>query len=591
MFRNATTYTSFCADSIEWCPHPGHQDVFLTGNYELLGNEQGKIGQVYLSCVEKATPISVDIPESEQCGVTCAATQATYAKDVIDLKSVITEKYRTVQRIPHKPTFRTLDRITTPAVLDLKWNMHPLHSHTPLSYFVGAYEDGSLRLYTFNPTHEKPIHQECSLQVGRNALCLSADWSNRRQYMYPSEFSPATYIASCKDSEDLTPKMDDYEENFLPSNTFIATSLSDGSAAIADVHSTTEHPLSLSIRHHWQAHEAMEAWITGVDYWEPTRVFTGSDDQLLKTWDTRMIDVIHPDYYGHCSYDAPYYGRATDDAEDVIAAKFAQKPENCREYDPDFVPSSAFPVAVSRAHQQGVCSIHCHPYNPYLLATGSYDDNLYIWDKRNMRTPIAQHHMGGGVWRVKWHPNPKFADTLLVVNMYNGVHVVKIDGIASAVNSISDNIVYDILTGDSTWPSWSTSPSASGSDSSAQTHSAFTSSQPTLYASIRDLPEDEAVKVCESAQESAMARASLAWCKYGEDGLGEVAPRVIASYYEHGSKTIAYGGDWCCLDKLSEVYDAKEDEQQKVGAALIATCSFYNKRVDLVRVGGEEDKE
>ncbi|KAJ2457625.1 hypothetical protein GGF42_002568 [Coemansia sp. RSA 2424] len=129
--------------------------------------------------------------------------------------------------------------------------------------------------------------------------------------------------------------------------------------------------------HEWHAHDA-EAWISSFDYWSTSTVYSGGDDARFKGWDTRMD------------------------------------------------PTS--PVFNSRRHQAGVCSIHSNFHRQHMVATGGYDDTVMIWDMRAMRAPVSEFNVGGGVWRLKWHP--KEPTQLLVGAMYGGFHIfdVAVDG-------------------------------------------------------------------------------------------------------------------------------------------------------------------
>ncbi|KAJ2892660.1 hypothetical protein IWW38_003134 [Coemansia aciculifera] len=125
--------------------------------------------------------------------------------------------------------------------------------------------------------------------------------------------------------------------------------------------------------HSWHAHDA-EAWISSFDYWNVSTVYSGGDDARFKGWDMRM--------------------------------------------DP------AQPVFNSRRHQAGVCSIHSNFHRQHMVATGGYDDTVMVWDARAMRAPLAEYNVGGGVWRLKWHPEEP--TQLLVGAMYGGFHILDV---------------------------------------------------------------------------------------------------------------------------------------------------------------------
>jgi diphthamide biosynthesis protein 7 len=54
----------------------------------------------------------------------------------------------------------------------------------------------------------------------------------------------------------------------------------------------------------------------------------------------------------------------------------------------------------------------------------SYDTSVRLFDMRKPSAPIASTEVGGGVWRVKWHPEPRRTDDLLVACMHDGFKVL-----------------------------------------------------------------------------------------------------------------------------------------------------------------------
>ncbi|KAG5221894.1 WD-40 repeat-containing protein [Salix suchowensis] len=58
----------------------------------------------------------------------------------------------------------------------------------------------------------------------------------------------------------------------------------------------------------------------------------------------------------------------------------------------------------------------------------SYDTSVRLYDSRKAVAPVGTADVGGGVWRVKWHPSPLRADDLLVACMHDGFKVLHFDG-------------------------------------------------------------------------------------------------------------------------------------------------------------------
>ena len=52
----------------------------------------------------------------------------------------------------------------------------------------------------------------------------------------------------------------------------------------------------------------------------------------------------------------------------------------------------------------------------------SYDEVLRSWDTRNIKCPLSEMRMGGGVWRIKQAPSS--SSLLALACMHNGFHVV-----------------------------------------------------------------------------------------------------------------------------------------------------------------------
>lgn len=140
-------------------------------------------------------------------------------------------------------------------------------------------------------------------------------------------------------------------------------------------------PTGMRCLHAWGAHD-LEGWSVAFDRAEPSTLYSGGDDAILKRWDLRT---------------------ASSDDGDCVATTLNR-----------------------RSHGAGVCCISPHPLKPHLVATGSYDEKVRLWDTRNLRQPTFELGCGGGVWRLKWHPED--SSLALAACMHAGFKVVRLDG-------------------------------------------------------------------------------------------------------------------------------------------------------------------
>jgi len=75
----------------------------------------------------------------------------------------------------------------------------------------------------------------------------------------------------------------------------------------------------------------------------------------------------------------------------------------------------------------GVTTIQSHPHIEHLIAVGSYDNTVHLYDARKPLLPVTQADVGGGAWRAKWHPSATRKNDLLVACMHDGFKVVRFD--------------------------------------------------------------------------------------------------------------------------------------------------------------------
>lgn len=180
----------------------------------------------------------------------------------------------------------------------------------------------------------------------------------------------------------------------------------------------------------------------------------------------------------------------------------------------------------------------------------SYDENILVWDTRNMRHLLCSSNPGGGVWRIKWHP--LHGKTMLTACMYKGFHILKFNN--------SNGMFCD----------------ASGTKTGGKFKTKI-SRNPLWYK--------ERILWFITANNIALFSPS-----------GEQCLEKVASYKEQAS--LAYGADWCrkdiqCSKDLNRqtISQSKGNQQlkdfdlekneDKTYTDLVATCSFYDHALNL----------
>lgn len=131
----------------------------------------------------------------------------------------------------------------------------------------------------------------------------------------------------------------------------------------------TEASLEMSCT--WAAH-SFEAWTCCFNKWNTNIIYSGGDDMCLHVFDTRLDEKK---------------------------------------------------TLTNKSHRAGVTTLLSFPDNEHMLATGSYDEVLRIFDTRQFKNPLSEVLLNGGIWRIK--QNPLQQQLLLCACMYHNFSIVE----------------------------------------------------------------------------------------------------------------------------------------------------------------------
>jgi WD40 repeat protein len=212
----------------------------------------------------------------------------------------------------------------------------------------------------------------CGLSTGKLVVCALQPDSTLQQLASSAE-APTT-ISALKESDIDSAASDDNDSSSDDENSSqqrLCLSLDWSSQQLQIIVSESSGTLALwrlaadstelTLERKWRAHtqrgssSPAEVWIAFFNKHSPNMVVSGADDSLMKGWDLRA-------------------GTGT-------------------------------AIFTSRQHDMGVTSGEWHPSCEHTFASGSYDESVRIWDVRAVgRGPTKTVAVGGGVWRVRWHP-------------------------------------------------------------------------------------------------------------------------------------------------------------------------------------------
>jgi len=201
--------------------------------------------------------------------------------------------------------------------------------------------------------------------AGADGKLYFESWNNDFEF---SSSSSEQKLLIRKDALDVSKDLCLAVDWSILNQTLLATSLSSGE--LATIHFSNEGSKVLRI---WKAHQ-YEAWTCCFSKKDPNLLYSGSDDTNFCAWDIR-------------------------DDRQVL------KKEG--------------------VHEAGVTAMECHPSDENLLVTGSYDAKVRLWDTRMMNRPTNDIDLGGGIWRLKWHPEK--TARLLVAAMRGGFHICELN--------------------------------------------------------------------------------------------------------------------------------------------------------------------
>jgi len=275
------------------------------------------------------------------------------------------------------PHYSLLLPSSSSGILDGKWSALPMESSEDSKtwVFATAHSTGEIRLHTLETDKPDP-------------LLLDTESRFRSRFRGKSDTPPPDENGIQPLCLSLNWKSPAAYRHPAQGNPQIVSSYSNGKVSIHDVNFLAQSA-QLVERDSWAAHHLFH---TPTEVWSACfcgdLVVTGGDEGHVKFWDPRCVTR---------------------------------------------------PIQVLQNHfDAGVTCVSPHPDYESIVAVGSYDETVALYDLRylDQKKPLVHSKkLGGGIWRIKWHP--KITSRMLVSAMHGGCAVLQYKGLQEALYKVS----------------------------------------------------------------------------------------------------------------------------------------------------------
>ena len=356
---------------------------------------------------------------------------------------------------PHNVIGKSIEGVS--GILDGKWwystdNNKPSqnsaimnNSSIPLYYYATAHSSGEIMIHSVmassNDDENQPPFQ--TQLVGKSpscddgsssspGLCLSLNWDRPSLSLFSSSSSPSMEGATSIGNDDACPSS-------KVSNRIIST-YSNGIVKI--------HNVSFPSKESSGADSVVQVEFSEEYSWLGHTMFQNHPSEV---WTACFVTTTAPASGGGSTRDGDEICNSNNTNLHTNNLVLSGGDEgNLKLWDLNCIASNNQiasrnkPIRTFKDFDAGVTVLSPHPKFDYIVACGSYDETIAIYDIRYCQTEHSQKSpllfrsapLGGGMWRIKWHPYDD--NRLLLGAMHGGCRVVTVQGLVEHVTIMEE---------------------------------------------------------------------------------------------------------------------------------------------------------